>query len=179
MGAEHTFAGVIDLVRMKAIRWHDEDFGQTFDFEDIPSDFVAEATEMRETLIEAVAGEDDELLEKYLDGEAISEEELTCGIRVGTLNGAFVPVMCGTSLKNQGVQPLIDAVVDYLPSPLDVPPIEGGCPGERSGRKTGTEVTVPHSPLWRLRLRVTQTWTGLSIAASTRGRSVGAVVFIM
>lgn len=139
IGAEHTFAGVIDLVRMKAIRWHEEDFGQTFDFEDIPPDFVSEATELRETLIDTVAAEDDELLEKYLDGDAISEEELTRGIRMGTLNGTFVPVLCGTSLKNQGVQPLIDAVVDYLPSPLDVPPIEGIVP--KSGREETREAS--------------------------------------
>ena len=139
IGAEHTFAGVIDLVRMKAIRWHEENFGQTFELEDIPSDMEAEAAEMRESLIDTVAAEDDELLEKYLDGEVISEEELTRGIRVGTLSGAFVPVLCGTSLKNQGVQPLIDAVVSYLPSPLDVPPIEGIVP--TSGRKEKREPT--------------------------------------
>ncbi len=139
IGAEHTFAGVIDLVRMKAIRWHEEDFGQTFDLEDIPSDMATEATEMRETLIDTVAAEDDELLEKYFDGEVISEKELTRGIRAGTLGGAFVPVLCGTSLKNQGVQPLIDAVVDYLPSPLDVPPIEGIVP--TSGREETREAS--------------------------------------
>lgn len=139
IGAEHTFTGVMDLVRMKAIRWHEEDFGQTFDLEDIPPDFVTEATEMRETLIDTVAAEDDELLEKYLDGDAISEEELTRGIRMGTLNGTFVPVLCGTSLKNQGVQPLIDAVVDYLPSPLDVPPIEGIVP--KSGHEETREAS--------------------------------------
>ena len=139
IGAEHTFAGVIDLVRMKAIRWHEEDFGQTFDFEDIPSDMATEAMEMRETLIDTVASEDDELLEKYFDGEVISEKELTRGIRAGTLGGAFVPVLCGTSLKNQGVQPLIDAVVDYLPSPLDVPPIEGTVP--TSGREETREAS--------------------------------------
>ena len=150
VGAEHTFAGVIDLVRMKAIRWHDEDFGQTFDLEDIPSDMVAEATEMRETLIDTVAAEDDELLEKYLDGEVISDEELTCGIRVGTLGGAFVPVLCGTSLKNQGVQPLIDAVVTYLPSPLDVLPIEGIVQRVVT-EKRENRAMMHHSPLWHLR----------------------------
>ena len=137
LGAEHTFAGVIDLVRMKAIRWREEDFGQSFNLEDIPSELVEEASEMRETLIDTVAAEDDELLEKYLDGEIITDEEVTRGLRVGTLNGAFVPVLCGTSLKNQGVQPLIDAVVNYLPSPLDVPPIEGVVPtsGHREERE--------------------------------------------
>ncbi len=128
VGAEHTFAGIVDLVRMNAIRWNEDDFGQTFDLEDIPSELVAEATKMRELLIDTVAAEDDELLEKYLDGEDISVNELTRGIRAGTLSGAFVPVLCGTSLKNQGVQPLIDAVVNYLPSPIDVPSIKGIVP---------------------------------------------------
>ena len=147
IGAEHTFAGVIDLVRMKAIRWHEENFGQTFDVEDIPSDLVAEARGMRETLIDTVAAEDDELLEKYLDGEVISEEELTRGIRIGTLSGVFVPVLCGTSLKNQGVQPLIDAVVTYLPSPLDVPPIEGIVPTSRRKEKREPTYDAPFAAL--------------------------------
>ena len=147
IGAEDAFAGVIDLVRMKAIRWREEDFGQTFDLDDIPSHFVSEATEMRETLIDSVAAEDDELLEKYLDGEVISEEELTRGIRVGTLNGAFVPVMCGSSLKNRGVQPLIDAVVNYLPSPLDVPPIEGIVPISGNEEKREANDDAPFAAL--------------------------------
>ncbi|MDE0503419.1 MAG: elongation factor G [Candidatus Poribacteria bacterium] len=147
LGAEHTFQGVIDLVRMKAIRWHEEDFGQTFDFEDIPADFVTHATEMRETLIDTVAAEDDNLLEKYLEGEIITEEELTHGIRVGTLKGSFVPVLCGTSLKNQGVQPLIDAVVNYLPSPIDVPPIEGTVPASDYEEKREASDDAPFAAL--------------------------------
>ena len=147
IGAEHAFAGVIDLVRMKAIRWHEEDFGQTFDLEEIPSDLVTEATGMRETLIDTVAAEDDDLLEKYLEGEVISEEELIQGIRVATLNGAFVPVLCGTSLKNQGVQPLIDGVVNYLPSPIDVPPIEGIVPASGDEEKREASDDAPFAAL--------------------------------
>ena len=147
IGAEHAFAGVIDLVRMKAIRWHEEDFGQTFDLEEIPSDLVTEATGMRETLIDTVAAEDDDLLEKYLEGEVISEEELIQGIRVATLNGAFVPVLCGTSLKNQGVQPLIDGVVNYLPSPIDVPPIEGIVPASGHEEKREASDDAPFAAL--------------------------------
>lgn len=147
IGAEHTFAGVIDLVRMKAVCWHEEDFGQTFNLEDIPSALVDEATEVRETLIDTVAAEDDELLEKYLDGAIISEKELIRGIRIGTLNGVFVPVLCGTSLKNQGVQPLIDAVVNYLPSPLDVPPIEGIVPASGSEEMREASDDAPFAAL--------------------------------
>ena len=128
IGAESEFAGVINLISMKAIRWHNDDLGQTFELTDIPAESQAEAEEAREEMVETVASEDDALLEKYLEGEAITETELIDGIRTGTLSGAFVPVLCGTALKNQGVQPLLDAVVDFLPSPLDVPPIEGTVP---------------------------------------------------
>jgi elongation factor G len=128
IGAESEFEGVINLISMKAIRWHDDDLGQTFALTDIPTELQAEAEEAREEMVEAVASEDDALLEKYLEGEAITEAELIDGIRTETLKGVFVPVLCGTALKNQGVQPLLDAVVDFLPSPLDVPPIEGAVP---------------------------------------------------
>ena len=139
IGAENEFSGVIDLVQMKSIYWHDGDLGQTFDVGDIPADMLDEAVGTRETLIETVAGEDDLLLEKYLEGETITNDELICGIRAGSLSSAFVPVLCGTSLKNKGVQPLIDAIVAYLPSPLDVPPIEGSVPN--NGRKDTREST--------------------------------------
>ena len=128
IGAESEFEGVINLISMKAIRWHGDDLGQTFELTDIPAELQVEAEEAREEMVEAVASEDDALLEKYLEGEAITEAELIDGIRTETLKGVFVPVLCGTALKNQGVQPLLDAVVDFLPSPLDVPPIEGTDP---------------------------------------------------
>ena len=128
MGSENQFSGVIDLIRMKAIRWHEGDQGQTFDWVDIPATLQAEAKEAHEAMVEAVASEDDVLLEKYLEGEAITEAELLSGIRSGTLRNTFFPVLCGTALKNQGIQPLLDAVVDFLPSPIDVPPIEGTVP---------------------------------------------------
>ena len=128
IGAESEFAGVINLISMNAIRWHDDDLGQTFELTDIPAELQAEAEAAREEMVEAVASEDDTLLEKYLEGETITETELIDGIRTGTLNGTFVPVLCGTALKNQGIQPLLDAVVDFLPSPLDVPSIEGTIP---------------------------------------------------
>jgi elongation factor G len=128
IGAESEFSGVIDLIRMRAIRWHGEDLGQTFKLTEIPADLQSEAEAARETMVEAVASEDDALLEKYLEGEELTEAELIDGIRRATLKGVLVPVLCGTALKNQGVQPLLDAVIDFLPSPVDVPPIEGEIP---------------------------------------------------
>ena len=130
IGAESQFSGVVDLIRMKTLRWHEEDQGQTFDLTDIPDELEAAAEEAREELIEAVTSEDDVLLEKYLEGEEITEAELLDGIRLATLNNRLVPVLCGTALKNQGVQPLLDAIINFLPSPIDVPPIEGIVPGK-------------------------------------------------
>ncbi len=125
IGSEGQFSGVIDLIRMKAVYWHEADQGQTFDLGNIPPALQAEAEGAREVIVESVASEDDVLLETYLEGREITETELRNGIRMGTLKNAFVPVLCGTALKNQGIQPLLDVVVDFLPSPVDVPPIAG------------------------------------------------------
>ncbi len=128
IGIEDTFRGVVDLVRMRALVWRD-DLGNTFDDVDIPADLLDEATRNRERLLEAVADVDDELAHKYLEGEEISEAEIQHGIRLATLQYKWVPILCGSALKNKGVQPMLDAVVDYLPSPLDVPPVIGLRPG--------------------------------------------------
>ncbi len=125
IGEGRDFTGVVDLITMKAIYWDDTDQGKTFEEKDIPSEFQEAANTARESLVENVASEDDELLEKYIEGIEISNEELIDGIRSATLKGSFIPVLCGSSLKNQGVQPLLNAVINYLPSPIDVPPIEG------------------------------------------------------
>ncbi len=125
LGEGRDFKGVIDLIRMKAIIWNESDQGKTFERVDVPSKFQDDANIARENLIENVAAEDDNLLEKYIEGGNIEETELVAGIRKATLKGGLIPVLCGSSLKNQGVQPLLDAVIDYLPSPLEVPPIEG------------------------------------------------------
>ncbi len=125
LGEGRDFEGVIDLIRMKAIIWNESDQGKTFETVDVPSEFLEDANIARENLIENVAAEDDNLLEKYIEGGNIEDTELVTGIRNATLNGCLIPVLCGSSLKNQGVQPLLDAVIDYLPSPLEVPPIEG------------------------------------------------------
>jgi elongation factor G len=125
IGAENNFKGCIDLVRMKAIVWHDEDKGATFDVTDIPADMKARADEYRAKLIEAAVELDDEALAAFFDGKEPDEATLKGLIRKAVINGAFFPVLCGSAFKNKGVQTLLDAVVDYLPSPLDVPPIKG------------------------------------------------------
>jgi elongation factor G len=133
IGIEDTFKGLVDLVRMKALVWRD-DLGDTFDETEVPADLLDEATRHREALLEAVADVDDELAHKYLEGEEISEAELRHGIRLATLQYKWVPILCGSALRNKGIQPMLDAVVDYLPSPLDVPPVIGQHP------TTGAEI---------------------------------------
>ena len=124
IGAEADFKGQVDLLKMKAEIYTD-DLGNTIDETEIPADLKDAAEEARAALIEAVAETDDELMEKYLNGEELSHEELMAGIRKATIAGTMTPVLCGTSYRNKGVQPLLDAIVDFLPSPLDIPPVEG------------------------------------------------------
>ena len=133
IGEGTEFEGVIDLVTQKALRWDPADQGQTYLEAEIPTHLQEEVEAARENLFETVAVEDEILLEKYLGGEEITHDELRTAVRTATLNGALVPIMCGSSLKNQGVQPLLDAVINFLPSPVDVPPIEGTVPQPTSG----------------------------------------------
>ncbi|HET8598988.1 MAG TPA: elongation factor G [Segeticoccus sp.] len=129
IGAESDFIGVVDLVRMKALVWHGETKkGEDYEVEDIPADLQAKAEEYRNELVEKIAESDEELLEKYLGGEELTEDELKAGIRKLTVANELYPVLCGTAFKNKGVQPMLDAVVAYLPSPLDVPPMIGHDP---------------------------------------------------
>ena len=125
IGAEDSFEGVIDLVEMKAIVWKGEELGAKFDIVDIPEDYSDQAEEYREKLIEAVSETNEELMDKYFEGVEISTKEIKDAIRKAVINIEFTPVLCGTAFKNKGVQPLLDAVVDYMPSPLDIPAIEG------------------------------------------------------
>ena len=125
IGSEGGFAGVVDLVKMKALIWDGDDKGATYREEDIAAGQQAEADEWRHKLLDTVCGEDDEVLEKYLGDEPLTEADLKKVIRIGTLAGHFVPVLTGSAFKNKGVQPMLDAVVDYLPSPLDIPPTHG------------------------------------------------------
>ena len=127
IGAEETFKGVVDLVKMKAIVWHDETMGAAYDVEDIPADLVDEANEWREKMLEAVSDCDDTIMEKFLEGDldSITEDEIKAAIRKGTLAMKIFPMVCGSSFKNKGVQTMLDAVCSYLPSPLDTPEIIG------------------------------------------------------
>ncbi len=125
IGAEMDFKGVVDVVQMKAIVWNDESLGAKFDVTDIPADLADKAVEYREALVEMAVEQDDDLMEAYLGGEEPSLEDLKKCIRKGTIAGDFVPVLLGTAFKNKGVQPLLDAVVDYLPSPLDIGAVSG------------------------------------------------------
>ena len=125
IGSEDNFRGVIDLVKMKGYVYKDETMGAQYDVIDIPEELLAKAQEYRHKLVEEVASLDDVLLEKYMQDQPISEEEMKPVIRRETIKGKFVPVLCGASFKNKGVQPLLDAVVDYLPSPADIPSIKG------------------------------------------------------
>lgn len=133
LGMEETFVGNIDLIGMKARVYHVEDYGATFDVLPIPPERLEEADHYRELLLEHLAEEDEEFMEKHLGGDRITEQDIRQAIRRLTLANAMVPVLCGAAFKNRGIQHLIDAVVDYLPSPLDVPPVEGAHPG--TGRK--------------------------------------------
>ncbi|XP_004298671.1 PREDICTED: elongation factor G-2, chloroplastic [Fragaria vesca subsp. vesca] len=125
VGAEDNFKGVIDLVKMRAIIWSGEELGAKFTYEDIPSDLQELADEYRSLMIETIVELDDEAMEGYLEGVEPDEAAIKKLIRQGTISASFVPVLCGSAFKNKGVQPLLDAVVDYLPSPLDVPPMQG------------------------------------------------------
>jgi elongation factor G len=125
IGSEEEFKGVVDLVKMRAIIWNEEDQGMTFNYQPIPSDLVVTCEKMREFLIESAAESSEELMEKYLGGEELTEEEIKAGIRVRTLANEIIPVIGGSAFKNKGVQAMLDAVVDYLPAPTEVKAIEG------------------------------------------------------
>ncbi len=125
IGTEESFAGVIDLISMKAVRYLDETLGAEYTVEEIPADQLAVAQAAREKLVEAVSEVDDHLMERYIEGKSASEDEIRAALRKGTIGLRVVPVLCGSAFKNKGIQSLLDAVVDYLPSPVDVPAIAG------------------------------------------------------
>ena len=147
IGAEDKFIGVIDLVRMKAIVWEDESLGAKFRDEAIPEEMASAAAEYREKLIEAAADSDETIMEKYLEGHEISEAELTKAIRSATLGIKIIPVLCGSAFRNKGVQPLLDSVVAYLPSPLDIPPVKGIDPDSQDPDERPARDDAPFSAL--------------------------------
>ncbi|MCD4778313.1 MAG: elongation factor G [Desulfobacterales bacterium] len=125
VGIEENFAGIIDLITMKQTIWNDDTLGATYTTEDISSEYIDKANEYREKLIETIAEVDDEIMEAYLSESSITDESLLNAIRKATINLNLVPVLCGSALKNKGIQPLLDAIVGFLPSPVDIPPIKG------------------------------------------------------
>jgi elongation factor G len=147
VGKEDNFRGIVDLVRMKALIWDEESLGAKFHEEPIPAEMEADVAEAREKLMEAVADVNDSLLEKYLNGEEVSVEELAPAIRKATLQLKMVPVVCGTAFRNKGVQPMLDAVVDYLPSPIDIPPVVGINPADESEITRSPDDKQPFSAL--------------------------------
>jgi len=147
IGAEEKFAGVIDLVSMKAVVWEDESLGAKFRTEPIPESLIAQANEYREKLLETAADCDEAIMEKYLEGKEIGENELRAAIRRGALSLKIVPTLCGSAFRNKGVQPLLDAVVDYLPSPLDIPPVKGVNPSSQQPEERPAKDDAPFSAL--------------------------------
>mgnify|MGYP000998363576 FL=1 len=140
VGAEDAFEGVVDLLKMKAIIWNEEDKGVTFTYGDIPADLVETAEEWRQNMIEAAAEASEELMDKYLGGEELTEEEIVGALRTRTLNGEIQPMLCGSAFKNKGVQRMLDAVVELLPAPTDIPPVAGELPnGDKATRQASDE----------------------------------------
>ncbi|MBQ3424593.1 MAG: elongation factor G, partial [Clostridia bacterium] len=146
IGAEANYVGLIDLIKMKAEIYVDE-MGTTMDETDIPADLVEKAEEYHLKMVEAAAEADDELMMKYLDAEDLSTADIMRGIRKATIAGTMTPVLCGTSYRNKGVQPLLDAIVDFLPSPLDIPPVKGNRPGKDETIEREASDEAPFSAL--------------------------------
>jgi elongation factor G len=147
LGKEETFRGVIDLVTMKAVIWDDDSLGARYRTDEIPEEYRAAAEAQRERLLEAVADVDERLLEKYLEGQPIAESEIRNAVRQATLQLKLVPVLCGSAFKNRGVQPLLDAVVNYLPSPLDKPPVTGVNPHTQREEQRAADDSAPFAAL--------------------------------
>jgi elongation factor G len=135
IGAEDHFQGVVDLVRMKAIYWDEASQGMKFEYREIPAELQDQAEEWREKMIEAAAEADEAIMNKYLEGEKLSEAEIKKALRERTIKNEIVPMLCGTAFKNKGVQAMLDAVIEYMPAPTDIPPVKGetetGKPAER------------------------------------------------
>ena len=147
IGSESEFVGVVDLLSMKAVRWLDESLGAKFEVVEIPEELKSKSLEYRTSLVELAVEQDEEALEAYLEGEEPSLDTLKKCIRIGTLSSSFVPVLCGSAFKNKGVQPLLDAVVDFLPSPLDVESVKGIVPDSEEEIVRESDDAVPFSGL--------------------------------
>ena len=147
IGAEADFAGVVDLVEMNALVWQGEDLGASWDVVDIPDDLVDMAEKYRADLIDVLSEFDENILEKFVSEEEITASDVRSAVRIGTLSGHCVPILTGTAFKNKGVQPLLDAVVEYLPSPIDLPPVEGVHPRTGDTVERGADDSAPFAAL--------------------------------
>ena len=147
IGAEDDFKGIIDLMRMKALYWDGDDMGTSYREEDIPSDLLDQSNEYREAMLESVAEASEELMEKYLENGDLSLEEIIQGIRIRTLNNEIVPTICGSAFKNKGVQPMLDCVIDFLPSPDEVEAIQGILEDEETTDQRSSSDEEPFSAL--------------------------------
>jgi len=147
IGAEDRFRGMIDLIEMRSLIWPDDSIGATFEIEEIPQELAQKAAEARERMIEAVCEVDDTLLTKYIHGETITPDEIRAALRQGTMDLKFTPVLCGTAFRNKGIRPLLDALVDLMPSPLDIPPMRGESPDDGSPLLRPAEDDAPFSAL--------------------------------
>lgn len=157
IGAESDFLGVIDLIYMRALTWRgDTGKGEAYEIEEIPADLKEKAEEWRQKLLETVAESDEALLEKFFGGEELTPEEIKGAIRKMTIASEVNPVLCGSAFKNKGVQPMLDAVIDYLPTPLDVPDVEAPTRRTRRRPSPGPRTTTPRSPPWPSRSRRTR-----------------------
>ena len=147
VGIESSLKGVVDLVKMKAVIWKDESLGAEFEYQDIPEELKEISNKYRQELVESAVEQDESLMESYLNGEEIKENDLIKCIRKGCLNFSFVPVITGSAFKNKGVQPLLDAVVDFLPSPQDLGSIKGTKPNTEDEIEMKFEDSAPFSAL--------------------------------
>ncbi len=150
-GSENDFKGVIDLIKEKAIIWHEESLGAYFEETPVPQEMLDMMQEYREYMIETISEVDDIIMEKYLSDEQINEKDLKNSIRKATIGLKLVPVLCGAALRNKGIQPLLDAIIDYLPSPLDIPPVKGQIPGTNQQEERPTD---PKAPLTALAFKI-------------------------
>jgi elongation factor G len=147
VGAEDGFTGVVDLLKMKSILWNDATQGTTFEYGEVPADLLATAEEWRQNMIEAAAEASEELMDKYLGGEELTEEEIIAGLRQRTLAGEIQPMLCGSAFKNKGVQRMLDAVVELLPAPTDIPPVQGVNPNSSEADSREASDDAPFSAL--------------------------------
>ena len=150
IGAEETYLGVVDLIKMKAVYWDDESKGMTFEYKDIPANMLAQCRELRNQIIEAAAEVSEQLTLKYLEGEEFLEQEIKDALRIRTIKNEIVPVFCGSAFKNKGVQAVLDGVIDYLPSPLDIPAVKGT---DEDGNET-TRTTAYDAPFAALAFKI-------------------------